>query len=138
MGGENRRGDAHTCLVHYPIGCLEREGWCSSSCSPALLLIVLVAAAPLLSPQSYLNKVRQQATVDAYLFAPPNAGDADFVSAFNKLVNARRLPFQYDVVPQVSQRPCTAFAAGLCVGCGLLRFKSILCSCVFPPVCAPP
>ena len=73
--------------------------------------------------------------MDAYLFAPPNAGDADFVSAFNKLVNARRLPFQYDVVPQVSQRPCTAFAAGLCVGCGLLLFKSILCSCACVTSC---
>lgn len=41
--------------------------------------------------------------VDALLFAPPQVGDAAFAAAFNKRVNARRIAFKYDVVPQV---PC--------------------------------
>ena len=40
-------------------------------------------------------------TLDAYLFAPPNAGNAVFAEAFNRRVNARRLPFVYDLIPQV-------------------------------------
>ena len=39
--------------------------------------------------------------VDAVLFAPPNAGPPAFVDQFNKLVNARRIAMEYDIVPQV-------------------------------------
>ena len=41
-------------------------------------------------------------TLDAYLFAPPNAGDAAFAEAFTQRVNARRLLFIYDLIPQVT------------------------------------
>eukprot|EP00878_Enallax_costatus_P042550 GHUV01049946.1.p1 GENE.GHUV01049946.1~~GHUV01049946.1.p1 ORF type:complete len:320 (+),score=33.21 GHUV01049946.1:1365-2324(+) len=42
--------------------------------------------------------------VDTVLFAPPNAGSPAFVASFNNLVNARRIAFENDIVPQV---PCT-------------------------------
>ncbi|WIA42326.1 hypothetical protein OEZ86_008339 [Tetradesmus obliquus] len=56
--------------------------------------------------QDYLRHRSRSANVkvDAYLFAPPNAGDATWAAGFNKLVNARRFPFIYDIIPQV---PCT-------------------------------
>jgi hypothetical protein len=41
--------------------------------------------------------------VDAVLFAPPTAGDATFVAAFNQRVNARMIKFANDVVPQVRE-----------------------------------
>lgn len=46
-----------------------------------------------------------KAKVDALLFAPPNAGDSVFADKFGKIVNARRMPFVYDVVPQVPCNP---------------------------------
>ena len=58
--------------------------------------------------KSYLDTAGVDAIVDAYLFAPPNAGDATFSAAFNELVNARRLPFEFDLVPQVGAPHCTA------------------------------
>eukprot|EP00775_Hariotina_reticulata_P007421 gene7421-7630_t len=58
--------------------------------------------------QAYLDQklsVRvAKVKVDAYLFAPPNVGDAVFVAAYNRMVNARRIVFQYDLIPQM---PCT-------------------------------
>ncbi len=42
------------------------------------------------------------AVVSALLVAPPSVGPPDFVARFNQLVNARRLAFQYDIVPQVN------------------------------------
>ncbi|WIA35276.1 hypothetical protein OEZ86_003735 [Tetradesmus obliquus] len=41
--------------------------------------------------------------VGALLFAPPNVGSDAFVADFNKRVNARRIAFQWDIIPQV---PC--------------------------------
>ena len=38
--------------------------------------------------------------VGVVLAAPPNVGPPAFTSAFNTKVNARRLAFQYDIVPQ--------------------------------------
>lgn len=43
------------------------------------------------------------------LFAPPNAGDGTFADKFGSTVNGRRMPFLYDIVPQV---PCSPM-----VGC---------------------
>lgn len=53
--------------------------------------------------QSYLNQQMGAAApaVGSVLFAPPNAGSPEFVDSFNQLVNARRLAFEYDIVPQV-------------------------------------
>lgn len=45
----------------------------------------------------------QRPIINAVLFAPPNAGTSEFVTAFNAAVNARRLAFASDLVPQV---PC--------------------------------
>lgn len=42
--------------------------------------------------------------MDALLFAPPNVGDSAFAASFGRRVNARRIPFLFDIVPQV---PCT-------------------------------
>lgn len=42
--------------------------------------------------------------VSTVLFAPPNVGPPAFASAFNKLINGRRIAFKEDVVPQI---PCT-------------------------------
>ncbi len=39
--------------------------------------------------------------VDAALSAPLNVGGPEFVGLFNQHVNARRVVFQYDVIPQV-------------------------------------
>lgn len=53
--------------------------------------------------QSWLDERMGAAApvVGAALFAPPTAGSPQFVERFNKLVNARRLAFEYDIVPQV-------------------------------------
>lgn len=48
--------------------------------------------------------VGDKAQVDALLFAPPNVGDRAFVNSFGRKVNARRILFLNDVVPQV---PCS-------------------------------
>jgi hypothetical protein len=42
--------------------------------------------------QDYLRRQSKTANVkvDAYLFAPPNAGDGTWAAGFNQLVNARR------------------------------------------------
>jgi hypothetical protein len=42
--------------------------------------------------QDYLRSQHRTANVkvDAYLFAPPNAGDATWAAGFNQMVNARR------------------------------------------------
>jgi hypothetical protein len=42
--------------------------------------------------QDYLRRQNRTANVkvDAYLFAPPNAGDSTWAAGFNQLVNARR------------------------------------------------
>ncbi len=55
--------------------------------------------------QSYLNQQQGAAApvVGAVLVAPPNAGSPEFVDSFNQLVNARRLAFEYDIVPQVRE-----------------------------------
>ena len=67
------------------------------------------AVAPLpctAATQAHLdNNAHNNVTLDAYLFAPPNAGDAVFAEAFNQRVNARRLPFIYDLIPQVRMSP---------------------------------
>lgn len=57
--------------------------------------------------QSYLNQQMGAAApvVGAVLTAPPNAGSPEFVNAFNQLVNARRLAFEYDIVPQAFCTP---------------------------------
>ncbi|PRW33116.1 lipase [Chlorella sorokiniana] len=57
--------------------------------------------------QSYLNEKLGAAApvVGAVLVAPPNAGSPQFVDAFNTLVNARRLAFEYDIVPQAFCTP---------------------------------
>jgi hypothetical protein len=52
----------------------------------------------------YLDNNGFKAKVDALLLAPPNAGDATFASQFGSKVNARRVLFENDVVPQV---PCS-------------------------------
>lgn len=54
---------------------------------------------------------RTAPVVSALLVAPPSVGPPDFMARFNQLVNARRLAFEYDIVPQVSRphRPsCSA------------------------------
>lgn len=59
--------------------------------------------------QSYLDDSGIKAKVDALLYAPPNAGDSTFAAAFGAKVNARRMPFVHDVVPQV---PCSPTMVG--------------------------
>jgi hypothetical protein len=61
--------------------------------------------------QDHLNNLQldRRLKVDALLFAPPNVGDSTFVAAFTKMVNARRISFVYDVIPQV---PCTPTMIG--------------------------
>jgi hypothetical protein len=59
--------------------------------------------------QEYLNQQGQKTKVDALLFAPPNAGDGVFADKFGKTVNARRMPFLHDVVPQI---PCSPSMVG--------------------------
>lgn len=53
--------------------------------------------------------------VSVLLVAPPSVGPPDFVARFNRLVNARRLAFEYDIVPQVgprsARRRCAVHAA---------------------------
>lgn len=41
--------------------------------------------------------------VGAAVFAAPTVGPPQFVAAYNQLVNSRRLAFQFDIVPQVSE-----------------------------------
>lgn len=57
--------------------------------------------------QQYLNEQLAEAApvVDAVLVAPPNAGPSGFVEAFNQLVNARSLAFEYDIIPQALCTP---------------------------------
>lgn len=67
--------------------------------------------------QRYIDKHSNSRTVvDAVLVAPPNVGNHAFVQAFSKLVNARRVVFEYDVVPQVPCAPamprCNDTSAG--------------------------
>lgn len=47
--------------------------------------------------------------VDALLYAAPNVGDAEFAAGFGVKVNARRLSFIYDLVPQL---PCAPTIVG--------------------------
>lgn len=68
----------------------------SSACRAVLLL------------QVYLDRKlaaagKQPVAIGALLFAPPNVGDDTFVTDFNKKVNARRIAYVADIVPQV---PC--------------------------------
>lgn len=73
----------------------------SPTLPPRLFLPLMCVQAHLDSSEVHANNV----TLDAYLFAPPNAGDATFAEAFNRRVNARRLPFIYDLIPQVKSVP---------------------------------
>lgn len=55
--------------------------------------------------QAYLNLTLEDSAdpvpmLSAVLVAPPNVGDANFTQLFNEGVNARRIAFQYDIVPQ--------------------------------------
>lgn len=62
---------------------------------------------PCLRLQDYVSELtnrRNRIKVDALLFAPPNVGDATFAAAFGTAINARRIPFLNDLIPQV---PCT-------------------------------
>ncbi len=56
--------------------------------------------------------------VSAALFAPPNVGPPQFVGLYNRLVNGRRIAFQYDIVPQVNHgaelQIARAVAAAIC------------------------
>ena len=64
--------------------------------------------------QSYLNsrfRAGRAPVVNAVLFAPPNAGPPAFVDEFNKRVNARRVVFEFDVVPRVAAAAEAAAAA---------------------------
>ncbi len=76
--------------------------------------------------QTYLDKLAKQSprhhrvALDAYLIAPPNVGDSTFVAAFNQKVNARRVPFVYDVVSQVREA-CAVAQRGGGPACTLLR-----------------
>ena len=67
------------------------------------------AARLLCASQEHLKQQGQATKVDALLFAPPNAGDSVFADAFGQAVNARRMPFLHDAVPQV---PCTPSMVG--------------------------
>ena len=54
--------------------------------------------------QTYLNtKMGEGKAVVASvaLFAPPNVGPTAFATTFDQTVNARRVAFDYDIVPQV-------------------------------------
>ncbi|GAX76022.1 hypothetical protein CEUSTIGMA_g3465.t1 [Chlamydomonas eustigma] len=50
-----------------------------------------------------MSTVGDKVHISAVLIAPPNVGDHSFVASFNRKVNARRVPFLYDVIPQL---PC--------------------------------
>jgi hypothetical protein len=50
--------------------------------------------------------------LSAVLVAPPNVGAEDFVEVFNAGVNARRIAFQYDIVPQAFCTPSMPTCAG--------------------------
>lgn len=94
--------------------------------------------------QSYLNQQMGAAApaVSSVLFAPPNAGSPEFVDSFNQLVNARRLAFEYDIVPQVRYNCfCLSSVAGClllpqwasrfarCGGGGACLLMPLPCSC---------
>eukprot|EP00798_Chlamydomonas_sp_ICE-L_P000017 gene17-12830_t len=56
--------------------------------------------------QQYINEAvpgLNRIQVDAFLFAPPNAGNKAFNKRLSEKVNIRSITFNYDVVPQV---PC--------------------------------
>lgn len=48
--------------------------------------------------------LRSDFQVDAVLFAPPEAGDAEFAAKYDHIVNSRSIKFANDIVPQI---PCT-------------------------------
>lgn len=81
---------AHVCKIHdalhWPVLSPPHSACCASL--------------PLL--QGYLHHSAVQ--VDTLLIAPPNVGDATFAANFGKRVNARRIPFVSDLVPQI---PCS-------------------------------
>ncbi|GAB4823518.1 hypothetical protein N2152v2_010564 [Parachlorella kessleri] len=61
-----------------------------------------------LAIQSYLDEQlgpEAAPTVSASLSAPLNVGGPEFVDYFNERVNARRIVFQYDAIPQVPCEP---------------------------------
>ncbi len=77
------------------------------SCYPTHLTLFFTRFRFPLPFQAYLDEQLQltnksSVKVDAILIAPPNAGDRLFARSFNKLVNARSIPFVYDIVPQAS------------------------------------
>lgn len=76
--------------------------------------LVAYAAQEMLAEQEGVN-------VSAALFAPPNVGPAGFASAFNELVNARRIAYEADVVPQVGG--CCA-----CMGSGGVALVHACCA----------
>lgn len=59
--------------------------------------------------QSYVKYHKLSTKVDAMLFAPPNVGDPLFAALYGRVVNARRVPFVSDLIPQV---PCTPTIIG--------------------------
>jgi hypothetical protein len=83
------------------------------------------------------------AKVDALLFAPPNVGNIEFVRAFNSLVNARKVQFAYDVVPQVPCAPSMAACPDTPVstanpdGSGIWQYSSIAGSMMITPAAMP-
>jgi hypothetical protein len=54
------------------------------------LLLVCLLQDYLQSRRSASRRSSASVKVDAYLFAPPNAGDSTWAAGFNKMVNARR------------------------------------------------
>jgi hypothetical protein len=101
-----------------------------------------------LALQAYIDQKsggsRQAAAkVDALLFAPPNVGNIDFVRSFNARVNARKVQFAYDLVPQVPCAPSMASCPDVPVsthnpdGSGIWQYSSVGGSMMITPASMP-
>jgi hypothetical protein len=91
-------GQMHALVVVRDRGCSKCQG--PAMCAPDALQCELthIHSGCLCLLQDYLGR---RYTVDATLFAAPNAGDATFAAAYGRKVNARRFKFLNDLIPQV-------------------------------------
>ncbi|KAF6262005.1 hypothetical protein COO60DRAFT_703516 [Scenedesmus sp. NREL 46B-D3] len=110
--------------------------FCASTCFAAVALQAYI-------DQKSASSGHTAARVDALLFAPPNVGNRQFVRAFNARVNARKVQFAYDLVPQVPCAPSMAACPDVPVpthnpdGSGIWQYSSIGGDMLFSPASMP-
>lgn len=110
--------------------------FCASTCFAAVALQAYI-------DQKSASSGHTAARVDALLFAPPNVGNRQFVRAFNARVNARKVQFAYDLVPQVPCAPSMAACPDVPVpthnpdGSGIWQYSSIGGGMLFSPASMP-